>query len=73
MDTRKLPKLRDLKLGSQQEGLMHELPDEVGLLRVARLDLQGNALQTLPDSFYAMHTLETVNLYAPEPSLPWLL
>ena len=34
----------------------------MGLLRVSRLDLQGNALQTLPESFYAMHTLETVNL-----------
>ena len=64
MDTRKLPKLRNLKLTEQQEGLLCELPDEVGLLRVSKLNLQGNALQSLPESFYAMHTLETVNLYA---------
>ena len=64
MDTRKLPKLRDLKLAEQQEGLLHELPDEVGLLRVSKLNLQGNALQSLPESFYSMHTLETINLCA---------
>ena len=66
MDTRKLPKLRDLKLAEQQEGLLRELPDEVGLLRVSKLNLQGNALQSLPESFYAMHTLETINLCAPQ-------
>ena len=64
MDARKLPKLRDLKLGEQRDGLLSELPDEVGLLRVSKLDLQGNALQALPESFYAIHTLETVNLCA---------
>lgn len=67
MDARKLPKLRDLKLGEQRDGLLSELPDEVGLLRVSKLDLQGNALQALPESFYAIHTLETVNLCARPP------
>lgn len=68
MDARKLPKLRDLKLAEQQEGLLRELPDEVGLLRVSKLNLQGNALQSLPESFYAMYTLETVNLCVPDNS-----
>ena len=62
MDRRRLPKLRELILGDQQEGRLSELPDEVGLLRVAKLDLQGNGLQSLPESFYAIHSLETLNL-----------
>ena len=62
MDTRKLPAVRELKLAEQQDGLLSELPDEVGLLRVTKLELQGNALKMLPDSFYAMNSLETLNL-----------
>lgn len=62
MDARKLPKLRELKLGEQRDERLSELPDEVGLLRVSKLDLQGNALQALPESFYSIHSLHTVNL-----------
>ena len=67
MDSRKLPALRDLCLSEQRDELLSELPDEIGLLRVAKLELQGNAITHLPESFYAMQSLHTINLYVPLP------
>ena len=62
MDTRKLPALRELSLSDQRDGLLSQLPDEIGLLRITKLELQGNALHELPESFYAMHSLTYVNM-----------